>query len=110
MSSKKTAKSKRAVLPREFCLSKPFLKDWDRLSDSGRYDMNRLKAVMMLLIQGDILPPEYRDHALAGQWLNYRECHLSVSGDFLLIYKLEGSSEPRRLVFVRTGTHTELFD
>lgn len=107
MNSKKTAKRKRAVLPREFCLSKPFLKDWDRLSESGRYDMNRLKAVMMLLIQNEPLPPEHRDHALAGEWLGYRECH--IGGDFLLVYKLDGSSDPQRLTFVRSGTHAELF-
>ncbi|MCI5144645.1 MAG: type II toxin-antitoxin system mRNA interferase toxin, RelE/StbE family, partial [Candidatus Electrothrix sp. AR3] len=38
---KKTAASKRAILPRAADYTKKFLKDWNRLSRSGRYDMNR---------------------------------------------------------------------
>ncbi|WP_235831577.1 type II toxin-antitoxin system RelE/ParE family toxin [Acinetobacter rongchengensis] len=49
MTSKKTAKSKRAVLPRSSDYTKEFLADWQRLSRSGRYDMVKLKEVMMLL-------------------------------------------------------------
>ncbi|MGH8477899.1 MAG: type II toxin-antitoxin system YafQ family toxin [Methylococcales bacterium] len=102
-------KSKRAKLPREFTLSKKFIKDWGRLSRSGRYDMNRLKSVMMLLIENTApLPPGYRDHALAGDWFNYRECH--IGGDFLMIYRLDGVDASERIVFVRLGTHAGLFD
>ena len=36
--------------PREVDYAKSFLKDWERLSRSGRYDLRRLKEVMMLLI------------------------------------------------------------
>ncbi|MBU2788078.1 type II toxin-antitoxin system mRNA interferase toxin, RelE/StbE family, partial [Acidithiobacillus sp. VAN18-1] len=43
MTSKKPAASKRANLPRASDYTKDFLKDWQRLSHSGRYDMNRLK-------------------------------------------------------------------
>ena len=48
MTSKKAAKSKRAVLPRSSDYTKEFLADWQRLSRSGRYDMGKLKEVMML--------------------------------------------------------------
>lgn len=51
MTLKKPAKSKRANPPREFTRTKEFKKDWERLSQSGRYDMNRLKEVMLLLIE-----------------------------------------------------------
>ena len=50
MPLKKTAASKRARLPRAADYVKSFLKDWERLSRSGRYDMNRLKEGMLLLI------------------------------------------------------------
>ena len=50
MTSKKPAASKRANLPRASDYTKDFLKDWQRLSHSGRYDMNRLKEAMTLLI------------------------------------------------------------
>ncbi len=109
MTSKKTAASKRADLPRAADYTKSFLKDWQRLSRSGRYDMNRLKEVMVLLIANDApLGPEWLDHPLTGDWDGYRECH--IGGDFLLIYKLEENSKFNLIVFIRTGTHAELFE
>ena len=104
MSSRKAPSLKRAVLPRAADRTKVFVKDWTRLSHSGRYDMNRLKEAMMMLIANDgPLPPEWLDHALTGDWAGHRECH--IGGDFLLIYQLEANS----INFVRSGTHSELF-
>ena len=54
MTSKKTAASKRAQ-PRAADYAKSFLKDWERLSRSGRYNMNQLKEAMLLLIAANIL-------------------------------------------------------
>jgi mRNA interferase YafQ len=106
---KKPAASKRADPPRAADYSKAFLKDWERLSRAGRYDLPRLKRVMLLLIAGDEpLGPEWLDHPLKGDWQGYRECH--VGGDFLLIYKLDESAKPAIIVFVRAGTHADLFD
>jgi mRNA interferase YafQ len=108
MTSKTKATSKRATVPRAADFAKAFLKDWERLSHSGRYDMRRLKEVMLLLIANDnMLAPEWLDHALVGEWLGYRECH--VGGDFLLIYKLDLNPKSNAIVFVRAGTHAELF-
>ena len=109
MTSKKIAKDKRAVLPRSSDYTKEFLADWQRLSRSGRYDMGKLKEVMMLIIANDEpLGAEWVDHALSGsQWKNCRELH--VGGDFLLIYRIESLSKFEMVVFVRTGTHSELF-
>lgn len=50
MTSKKPAASKRTNLPRSSDYTRDFLKDWQRLPHSGRYDMNRLKEIMLLLI------------------------------------------------------------
>jgi len=67
--------------------------------------MHRLKVVMMLLVANDApLPPEWQDHTLKGKWADYRECH--VGGDFLLIYQCDSSM----VVFVRAGTHSDLFE
>jgi mRNA interferase YafQ len=109
MTSKKTAKSKRASPPREFTRTKEFKKDWQRLAHSGRYDLNGLKEAMLLLIGNAApLPAEWLDHPLSGPWANHRECH--IGGDFLLIYKLDGDSADERVIFVRAGTHAELFE
>jgi mRNA interferase YafQ len=101
---------KRAAFPREVDYAKTVLKDWGRLSSSGRYDMNRLKSVMMPLIAGDgALGPEWKDHPLKGDRAGYRECH--VGGDFLLIYRLDDAIGPGGGIgFARTGTHSELFN
>lgn len=102
---KRTAASKRAPLPRASDLAKSFIKDWERLSHAGRYDMHRLKEAMLLLIANDApLGAEWQDHPLKGDWEDHRECH--IGGDFLLIYQIEGSV----INFVRMGTHAELFN
>jgi mRNA interferase YafQ len=106
-----TAKSaKRAAHPRACDYAKAFSKDWERLSRAGRHDLGRLKAVMLLLIANDApLGAEWKDHALKGEWSGYRECH--VGGDFLLIYKLdEAAGKGGAIVFIRAGTHSELFN
>jgi len=109
MTSKKTPKNKRTNPPREFTRTKEFHKDWQRLIRSGRYDLNNLKEAMLLLIDNVApLPAEWLDHSLAGKWANHRECH--IGGDFLLIYKIDESGKDERVIFVRTGAHSELFD
>jgi mRNA interferase YafQ len=109
MTSKRTAASKRATSPRAVDYAKSFPKDWERLSRSGRYDMKRLKEAMLLLIANDgPLGAEWLDHPLGGDWAGHRECH--IGGDFLLTYKLDDSGKHGLIVFVRAGTHADLFD
>jgi len=104
-SNKKPADSKRAAIPLSSDYTKTFRKDWERLSRSGRFNMRQLKAVMIHLIANDgPLGPEWLDHPLQGDWADHRECH--IGGDFLLIYQIEGGC----IVFVRAGTHAELFE
>jgi mRNA interferase YafQ len=106
---KKPAASKRAPPPRAADYTRAFLKDWERLARSGRYDMNRLKQAMLLLIANDApLGPEWLDHPLKGTWEGHRECH--IGGDFLLAYKLDDTAKTGLVIFVRTGTHAELFN
>lgn len=105
MNSKKPAARKRTALPRACDYTRAFRKDWERLTRSGRYDLNRLKAAMLMLVANDApLGPEWLDHALKGSWADHRECH--IGGDFLLIYRLDGNA----VIFVRAGTHAELFE
>ncbi|MEQ5789380.1 type II toxin-antitoxin system YafQ family toxin [Erythrobacter sp. NFXS35] len=106
---KKPVASKRAALPRKIGYANSFLKDFERLSRSGRYDMKKLKQVMLLLIANDApLGSEWKDHALKGEWQGHRECH--VGGDFLLIYRVEDIPAPSGgIFFTRAGTHSELF-
>lgn len=107
-SKKKPASTKRATPPRTADYTKTFTRDWERLEHSGRYDMKRLKEAMVLLIANDHpLGPEWLDHPLKGDWEGYRECH--IGGDFLLIYQLADAKPAGMIVFVRAGTHADLF-
>ena len=109
MNLKKTTATKRAAFPRAADFTKQFIKDWDRLSRSGRYDLNRLKEAILLLIANDApLAPEWLDHALIGPWQGHRECH--IGGDFLLAYKLDRTGKSETVIFVRAGTHADLFE
>ena len=93
-----------ATLPRKADRTTDFKKDWNRLQQGGRYDLSLLKSVMMHLIANEgPLPGEYMDHPLSGAYKDHRDCH--IGGDWLLIYKLDKDS----VIFVRTGTHSELF-
>jgi mRNA interferase YafQ len=109
VSSKKAPNAKRASPPRASDHTRAFAKDWTRLAHSGRFNLQQLKEAMLLLIANDRpLGPEWRDHALTGDWADHRECH--VGGDFLLIYRLNGRGADEQIIFVRAGTHAELFD
>ena len=64
---------------------------------------------MLLLIANDgPLGPEWLDHPLGGEWKGHRECH--IGGDFLLTYILDGGGKHGLIVFVRAGTHADLFE
>ena len=96
-------------MPRKSGFAKRFGKDWKRLERSGRYPMQELKDVMQHLVENrSPLPPGYRDHPLKGDWLDHRDCH--VRGDWVLIYRINATPEGEEIIFVRTGTHAELFE
>lgn len=66
--------------------------------------MSRLAEIIDLLAQRKPLPPINRDHALTGNFKDYRECHLG--GDWLIIYQITDQAA----ILIRTGSHSELFD
>ena len=72
------------------------------------YDMSKLETTIDLLLTGDIMPPEYRDHPLKGNYIGYRECHVDGEGDWLLIYKKQ--NDKLILVLTASGTHADLFE
>ena len=80
-----------------------FKRDVKRLK-KRRNEFVKFKAIIQLLIAGEKLPPETRDHRLKGALKDCRECH--IEPDWLLIYRIEGSE----LCLIRTGSHTDLFE
>ena len=49
------------------------------------------------------LPERCRDHAMIGEWADFRDCH--VRPDLVLIYRKPDND---RLQLVRLGSHSEL--
>lgn len=86
-------------------LSSRFKRDYKRLKRSGQYDMQKLEYVLQLLCTGQPLPRQYFDHALSGNYQDFRECH--IAPDWLLIYQI--SNTELILTASRTGTHSDLF-
>lgn len=89
----------------EIVLSNRFKKDL-KLAARRHLDLNELDAVVEQLAAGVPLPEKNRDHALTGDYIGFRECH--IRPDWLLIYRIDG--EDLILFLFRTGTHTDLFD
>lgn len=84
--------------------SNRFIKDL-KLALKRGYDLNELSKVVNLLANRKTLPIKYKDHALSGDYLNFRECH--IKPDWLLIYHID--DEELELFLLRTGTHSDLF-
>ena len=69
------------------------------------YDLSKLEKVIEILAKEKNLPAKYKDHALTGNYKDFRECH--ILPDWLLIYRIE--KDILTLVLSRTGTHSDLF-
>ena len=81
-----------------------FRKDYKRTKKRG-LDMSLLESVINKLLEGVTLEERHRDHALSGNYIGFRECH--IQPDWLLIYAVNKSQ--LILTASRTGTHGDLF-
>lgn len=82
--------------------TKRFERDLRRAKRRGK-DLERLWAVVERLLRREPLDRRHRAHALSGNWVSFRECHLAP--DWLLVWR-ETEDE---LILVRTGTRSDLF-
>lgn len=80
-----------------------FKRDVKQSQKRGK-DMDKLKTLLGLLMEGKPLPASYLDHPLKGGWRDFRDAHMEP--DWLLIYKIAGDV----VRFERTGRHADLFD
>ncbi len=81
-----------------------FKRDFKKIAKTHKNWLPIFEEAIHFLVRDTMLPPKNRDHALTGEWKTCRECHLRP--DWLLIYKKVDT----RLVLLRTGSHSELFD
>jgi mRNA interferase YafQ len=85
-------------------LTNQFKRDYGLLVRRG-YDMTKLDAVIVLLLNQTPLAPRYRDHPIKGNWRGYRGCH--IADDWVLVYMVDG--DRLRLMLSRTGTHVDVY-
>ena len=85
-------------------LSNQFKKDLKLMKKRG-VNLELLDAVVNMLANSEELDEKYYDHALTGNYIGYRECH--IKPDWLLIYRINDNE--LYLFLTRTGTHSDLF-
>ena len=79
-------------------------RDVKRMKKRGK-DISRLTSVLSILASGNSLPAKNRDHQLAGNMSDFRECH--IESDWLLVYRIE--ENVLILTATETGSHADLF-
>jgi mRNA interferase YafQ len=82
-----------------------FKRDYKReLKGQHRTTLNEdFIEVVTFLVNDLSLPERYRDHALTGDWKDFRDCH--IKPDLVLIYQKTDDSIFR---LARIGSHSEL--
>ncbi|MCI1305641.1 MAG: type II toxin-antitoxin system YafQ family toxin [Lachnospiraceae bacterium] len=88
----------------ELIVTNKFKKDLKRIRKQGK-DLNLLQDVLQTLLEEAELDARYHDHALIGNYIGFRECH--IEPDWLLIYII--NHDELILTASRTGSHSELF-
>ncbi|CAN2042293.1 mRNA interferase toxin YafQ [Candidatus Magnetomoraceae bacterium gMMP-15] len=86
----------------KFVATNRFKKDLRRMIKRGK-SPKKIKTVINLLLNQQILPTIYRNHKLTGDWKGRFECH--IEPDWLLIYLIKNN----QLIVERTGSHPDLF-
>ena len=90
---------------RDIVWTTQFKKDY-KLALKRHLDVDLLDNIIRTLSRGEPLPEKNRDHALTGDWIGHRECH--IQPDWLLIYRIE--DDVLVLTLTRTGSHSDLFN
>jgi len=80
-----------------------FKKDSKKFANQPKL-LKTLVVVIDLLAQEKLLPRKNCDHALTGNYVGFRDCH--IAPDVILIYQV---TEKRNLLLHRLGSHSELF-
>jgi mRNA interferase YafQ len=82
-----------------------FKKDYKREAKGRHRDSldADFREILELLAADRAMPARFRDHALGGQWRDFRDCH--IHPDLVLIYR---KPDGHYLDLVRLGSHSEL--
>jgi mRNA interferase YafQ len=81
-----------------------YLKDL-KLARKRKFDEQKLNVVIRMLITDEILPSQFKNHKLSGEYKGLSECH--ISPDWLLVYSK--TKTIKLLTLIRLGSHSDLF-
>ncbi|MCL2053735.1 MAG: type II toxin-antitoxin system YafQ family toxin [Oscillospiraceae bacterium] len=81
-----------------------FKKEYKKSKKQGK-DMTLVLDIINMLANDEPLPEKHFDHALTGNWIGFRECH--VNPDWLLVYQKPDDGE-LLLVLTRLTSHSNL--
>lgn len=82
--------------------SKKFKKDFKKLSKD---DKTICRKIIDRLADDEPLEPKYKDHALKGNYIGFRECH--IKPDLLLVYRK--NNDILELYLANLGNHNNIF-
>lgn len=85
-------------------MTSQFKKDL-KLAKKRGLTIQKLELVLQMLLEEKTLNLKYRDHALTGNYIGFRECH--IEPDWLMVYMVDHGE--LILTASRTGTHSDLF-
>lgn len=94
-----------AISMRTIKRTSQFKKDYkrERKTQHGKILDDLLVAIVTLLASDKLLPAKHYDHALTGEWQEYRDCHIKPG--LILIYR---KPDAEVLELIRLGSHSEL--
>ncbi|MDR2090518.1 MAG: type II toxin-antitoxin system YafQ family toxin [Clostridiales bacterium] len=87
----------------EAIYSTQFKADYKKKQKQNK-DLTKLTIIMDKLLNEVELDNKQKELCLSGKYKGYKECH--IEPDWLLIY----CSDETTVYFVRTGSHSELFN
>ncbi|GHT10657.1 addiction module toxin, RelE/StbE family [Bacteroidia bacterium] len=83
-----------------------------KLCFKRNYDLSLIAVAINNLKETGTLPDKYLPHPLQGKYkvMNIWECH--IESDWLMLWYITGTDNPDfegEIIFVRTGTHSDIF-
>lgn len=82
-----------------------FKRDLKLVKRRGK-NLDLLFQVMSKVENEEVLKKKLRDHQLKNNWSSHRKLH--IEPDWFLVYRLVQNT--KTVIFVRTGTHSDLFN
>ncbi len=76
-----------------------------KLCQKRGLDLSHIQEAISILAETGSLPTQYRPHMLNGKYCGQWECH--IEPDWLMVW--EQNDKELNLLFLYTGTHSDLF-